>query len=345
MDANTLAPTVAAAAIAAAHVGNCNLSTDPKRMAVIKVWDAMFRGARKYVESEHFLAVHNMPHIVGVTGACENTDTLFTIDWYDGKKMFLPQSNQLYIEMLTQKVESGRVYGEIQSFRKELDADNRRLAQFSLFEIEHLGDLDELIGHLSNIVASAAKQVSQDCAKELALFGRKAEDLAALTFKRMTYADALELLKTEGFPELVWGDDLEAPHEGRLTELMGPMFVTHNPADIKFFNMRNNDEDPRVVNSTDLLLPLSGESAGAAEREFDGAKLRHKLETSSMLAGHIRQGMKLEDFEWYMSFHEQNEVALHSGAGVGMARVAQFILGQTDIRDCVPFLINRDNVI
>ena len=28
-----------------------------------------------------------------------------------------------------------------------------------------------------------------------------------------------------------------------------------------------------------------------------------------------------------------------------MARVAQFILDQTDIRDCVPFLINRDNVI
>ena len=44
-------------------------------------------------------------------------------------------------------------------------------------------------------------------------------------------------------------------------------------------------------------------------------------------------------------FHENHDVKLHSGAGVGMARVAQFILGQTDIRDCVPFLINRDNVI
>ena len=258
--------------------------------------------------------------------------------------MFLPQSNQLYTEMLTQKVENGRVYGEIQSFRKELNAGKRRLAQFSLFKIGHLGDLDELIGYLSNIVASAAKQVSQDCAKKLALFGRKAKDLATIIFKRMIYADAVELLKTEGFPELVWGDNLEAPHEGRQTELMGPMFVTHYPADIKFFNMRNN-EDHRVVNSTDLLLPLSGESVGAAEREFNGAKLRHKLETSSMLAGLIRQGMKFKDFEWYLSFHEQNEVALHSGAGVGMARVAQFILGQTDIRDCVPFLINRDNAI
>ncbi|SMB95128.1 tRNA synthetase class II (D K and N) [Hymenobacter roseosalivarius DSM 11622] len=337
----TLAPQ--AAAFAATR--NVNLSTDPKRMAIIKVWDAMFRGARKYVESEGFMAVHNMPHIVGVTGACENTDTLFTIDWYDGKKMFLPQSNQLYIEMLTQKVESGRVYGEIQSFRKEMKADSRRLAQFSLFEIEHIGDLDELLGHLSGIVASASRQVAQDCEKELALFGRNAADLSSLTFKRMTYTDAVEVLKGEGFPELQWGDDLEAPHEGRLTELMGPMFVTHYPADIKFFNMRNNDEDPRVVNSSDLLLPLAGESAGSAEREFDAAKLRHKLETSSMLEGLIRQGMKLSDFDWYLDFHKENEVKLHSGAGVGMARVAQFILGQEDIRECVPFLINRDNVI
>jgi len=79
-DANILTPTEAAVSIASVHVGNCNLSTDPKRIAVIKVWDAMFRGARKYAEPEHFLAVHNMPHIASVTGACENTDTLFTID-------------------------------------------------------------------------------------------------------------------------------------------------------------------------------------------------------------------------------------------------------------------------
>ncbi|TGE21643.1 hypothetical protein E5K00_15310 [Hymenobacter aquaticus] len=342
-DNTTLAQQMVAAAPAATR--NVNLSTDPKRMAVIKVWDAMFRGARKYVESEGFVAIHNMPHIVGVTGACENTDTLFTIDWYDGKKMFLPQSNQLYIEMLTQAIEGGRVYGEIQSFRKEMKADGRRLAQFSLFEIEHIGDLDELLGHLSGIVASASRQVAQDCAKELELFGRNPADLTNVTFKRMTYDAAVELLKTEGFPELQFGDDLVAEHEGRLTELMGPMFVTHYPEEIKFFNMKNNDEDSRVVNSSDLLLPLAGESAGSAEREFDADKLREKLMKSSMLEGLLRQGMKLEDFNWYLDFHKEHDVKLHSGAGVGMARVAQFILGQKDIRDCVPFLINRDNVI
>ena len=61
MDTNTLSPKVAAAAIASTHASNRNLSTDPKRMAVIKVWDSMMRGARKYCEQEGFVTIHNMP--------------------------------------------------------------------------------------------------------------------------------------------------------------------------------------------------------------------------------------------------------------------------------------------
>ena len=34
-----------------------------------------------------------------------------------------------------------------------------------------------------------------------------------------------------------------------------------------------------------------------------------------------------------------------AAATIVSARVAQFILDQTDIRDCVSFLINRENVI
>ena len=87
-------------------------------------------------------------------------------------------------------------------------------------------------------------------------------------------------------------------------------------------------------------------SAHAGNRNLStGAKLRHKQETSAMLAGPVCEGMKLEDFGWYLGFCGQRDVKLHSGAGVGMARVARFVLGQNDIRDCVPFLINRENVI
>ena len=53
MDTDTLTPTVAAATLASAYAGSHNLGTDPTRVAVIKVWDTMMRGARKGFHDEH----------------------------------------------------------------------------------------------------------------------------------------------------------------------------------------------------------------------------------------------------------------------------------------------------
>jgi asparaginyl-tRNA synthetase len=312
-----------------------------RRLAVIRVWDAMVRGARSYVERHGFVGVHNAPELVGITGACENVDTLFKVDYF-GQRAYLAQSDQLYLELLTPYLK--RVYAEIQSFRMEPEADDRHLCQFSLFEIEHLGDLDELIGHLAGIVQSAATEVATRCTAELALFGRSPRDLMGLRFARITYQQAVDALSTQ-FPDLAFGDDLTSVHEAALTEHFGPCFVTHYPLPIKFFNMKQNDEDERVVNSTDLLLPFAGESAGAAEREHDHDAIEARLKSSTMYERLIALGGKDEDFAWYLDAHKDKEIPLHSGAGIGLARVAQFILGADDIRDAVPFVVNRENLL
>ena len=312
-----------------------------RRLAVIRIWDAMFRGARRHVEDLGFIGVHNMPEIVGVTGACENVDTLFKLDFF-GKPAYLAQSDQLYLELLAPHL--GAVYAEMQSFRMEPEADDRHLCQFALFELEHLGTLDELIGNIAGTVQAAAREVASRCADDLALFGRCADDIINLRFGRITYTAAVELLQSE-FPYLSWGDDLVAEHEAALTRELGPCFVTHYPLPIKFFNMKQNDDDPRVVNSTDLLLPGSGESAGAAEREHKYERVVARLKSSSMYRRLIELGATDADFAWYLDAHKGKEIPLHSGAGIGMARVAQFILGVDDIREAVPFLINRDNLL
>jgi hypothetical protein len=107
---------VAVVAPAGAHLTDLS----GRRMAIVRIWDAMFRGARSYVERHGFVGVHNMPEIVGVTGACENVDTLFKVDFF-GKPAFLAQSDQLYLELLTPQL--GRVYAEIQSPRQPRRAD------------------------------------------------------------------------------------------------------------------------------------------------------------------------------------------------------------------------------
>lgn len=313
-----------------------------RRAALIRVWAAMFRGARRYVEGRGFVGVHNAPEIVGVTGACENVDTLFRVDYF-GRQAYLAQSDQLYLELLTPTL--GKVYAEIQSFRAEPEADARHLCQFALFEIEHLGGLDELIEHLSGIVHWALYEVATSCESELReYFDRDPAQLRRLEFARLTYTDAIERLRPE-FSGLTWGDDLRAEHELRLTELYGPCFVTHYPLPIKFFNMKQNADNPRVVNSTDLLLPFAGESAGAAEREHDHDAIQRRLKASAMYQRLIALGGKDEDFAWYLDAHKGREVPLHSGAGLGMARLAQFILGVRDIREAVPFVINSANLL
>jgi asparaginyl-tRNA synthetase len=180
--------------------------------------------------------------------------------------------------------------------------------------------------------------------EELEIFDRNPEDVRRVKFTRVTYEKAVGLLR-EDFPGLEFGDDLKAHHEARLTEKLGPVFVTHYPLPIKFFNMRQNFDDSRVVNSVDMLLPFSGESAGAAEREHDYETICRRLRSSAMYRRLIELGGKDEDFAWYLDAHKDREVPLHSGAGIGLARVAQFILGQKDIRQAVPFLLNRENLL
>ena len=103
--------------------------------------------------------------------------------------------------------------------------------------------------------------------------------------------------------------------------------------------MDTNTLAPKVAAAT-----LASAHVGNRNLSTDPKRMAVIKVWDAMMRG-ARRYCEQEGFEWYLSFHEEHDVKLHSGAGVGMARVAQFILGQTDIRECVPFLINRDNII
>lgn len=313
-------------------------STHSKHL--IMVWHHAIQGARKFCLENKFVQVHGAPELVGISGACENVSTLFPVDFF-GKKAYLTQSDQLYLETLTPSL--GRCWAEIQSFRAEPEADPRHLAQFSLFEIEHQGDFNLLLNNVEGIVKSMAAEVAANCQEELAFFKRSPEELLAQVsdIKRVTYTDAIEMLKPF-FPDLHWGDDLKANHEAKMTDLVGACFLTLFPLDIKFFNMRQSEDNPSVVNSADLLLPWSGESSGSAEREHEYERVVNRLKSSTMYKTLIALGGSDVDFEWYLNFHKNREIPLHSGAGIGVNRVIQFILGQEDIRTVTPFVVNRE---
>jgi len=317
------------------------LVTTKELETVARVEAALLKGARDYFIKEGFIEV-NAPHITKATGACENINTLFALDYF-GVQGYLSQTQQLYLEAMIPRLKKVWCVGP--SFRAEPESDNRHLTEFPLLEIEFEGNFEELLMHIENTICSMIKEVlrEEEMLKEI---GVNVERLKAVKapFKRITYDEAIKKLSSEG---IKWGDDLKSKHEKMLVEMHEnqPLFITHFPKPIKFFNMRENDYRPEIVNSTDLILPGSGEAVGAAEREYRHDKLRERLENSRMLEQLKIRGGSIEDFGWYLDCVKNNGIKLHSGCGIGLNRVTQFVLGADDIRKSTVFPLNSETIM
>lgn len=309
--------------------------------AVVKIESSLLKGTRKYFEENNFIEVV-VPHLTKATGACENIATMFELDYF-GQRVYLSQTGQLYLEVLTPFLEKVWYIGP--SFRAEPLADERHLAEFTLIELEFAGNFEELLKHIEGTICSMINFALSEREQELRLLNVDVERLKRIKrpFQRITYTEAVGLLAEYG---VQWGDDLKSHHEKMLVQMHGnqPLFVTHFPKAIKFFNMRENDENPAVVNSADLLLPASGEAVGAAEREYRYEKLHERLINSMMFKQLVEKGGSIEDFRWYLEFYKEPR-PLHSGCGIGLNRVTQFVLGTSDIRATTAFPLNKESVL
>ncbi len=320
---------------------------------IARVEAALISGAVRYCESHGYQLVL-IPHLTKATGACENFSTLFKTDLF-GEAAYLNQTGQLMLEAFMERFEKTYCYGP--SFRKETKADDRHLIEFPLFEIEVAEcDLERLKHEISNIIRSMLASAESSCSHELFHLCGDA-DLSSLMppYRSITYQKAINHLG------LSFGDDLKSSHEQELVKLNGgkPLFVTHYPQRIKFFNMRLNREDPLIVNSMDLLMPFSGEAVGAAEREEDYPTLRRRLEESDMLRllkESIREESKFKDsdsdeihaeamsrFDWYMDIIKEKPIR-HAGCGIGVNRITQAVLRTNDIRHATAFPLNRETL-
>lgn len=305
---------------------------------VARVEAALLKGARDYFIQEGFIEV-NAPHITKATGSCENIDTLFGLDYF-GNQGYLSQTQQLYLEAMIPRLKKVWCIGP--SFRAEPEADNRHLTEFPLLEIEFEGNFEELLNYVEGTICSMIGEVLKE---EKLLKGMRinTERLKKVKrpFTRITYEKAIEKVG------LKWGSDLKSVHEKMLAGMYGnqPIFITHFPKAIKFFNMRENDFRPDIVNSADLILPMSGEAVGSAEREYRHEKLKERLENSEMIKKLKARGGGIEDFQWYLDTVKENGIKMHSGCGIGLNRVTQFILGADDIRKCTVFPLNSETIM
>lgn len=308
--------------------------------AIAKIEASLLKGARKYFDKNGFVEVV-VPHLTKATGACENIDTMFSLSYF-GEQSYLSQTGQLYLETLTPFLKKVWCVGP--SFRAEPTVDGRHLTEFTLIELEFNGNLAQLMRHIENVVFSMIREVLRERREELMLFKVEEEKLLAgkPPFNKITYSEAVEDLAAYG---VKWGDDLKSHHEQFLVKIHGdkPLFITHYPKAIKFFNMKTNSKNPQIVNSTDLIFPHSGEAVGAAEREYEYEPLCERLAESNMLRQLVQRGGSIADFQWYLDFYKKYNMP-HAGCGIGLNRVTQFALGTDDIRATTVFPLNRESL-
>ena len=320
----------------------------------------ILKAGRESLEKRGYIEVI-VPRIVRATGACENVNTLFEVSvnqdfqWF-GSKAYLAQTGQLYLEALVPAL--NKVYCAGPSFRAESAVDNRHITEFLMFEIEFAGDFNQLLIEIETFIYDiAASLAASSQEKDLGLSAESLERLqnCPKVFSKITYDEAIKILQSLG-ENIGWGDDISSAREKILLEYFKnqPLFITRYPDPLwnhgrqieveKFFNMLPDPENPGRVLSSDLILPFGGEAVGAAARVHLADEMLKRLQNSRMFKRLRELGGGLDDFAWYIDKLKEGSVP-HAGCGFGLARIIQWILGTTDIKEAVTFPSNKAVII
>ncbi len=295
-----------------------------KQFAILRIRSRIMRAMMNWLDDHGFL---RMDTPILTPNACEGTTTLFETDYFD-EKAFLSQSGQLYNE--ANAAAFGKVYCFGPTFRAEKSKTRRHLMEFWMCEPEiAYCDYKQNMDIQEQFVTYIAEQVLEHCSIELDILQRdKAKlELIKAPFPRVTYDDAVKILKDSG-EEFTWGQDFGGGHETIISEHFGkPVFVTHFPAKIKAFYMQPDPERPEVVLGSDLLAPEGyGEVIGGGERIWDKALLEQRMK---------EHGLD-EDYDWYLDLRRFGSVP-HAGFGIGLERTVAWMCGREHIRETIPF--------
>ncbi len=321
--------------------------------AVARVRNCVCQSIHQFFQERDFLYVHTP---VITASDCEGAGEMFKVttlnldkvpqgengidyqlDFFD-RPTYLTVSGQLEAEIYATAL--GKVYSFGPTFRAENSNTSRHLAEFWMIEPEMaFYELRDNMDLAEQFLKRICSDVLERCTEDIDFFNQRIDDTVRATlqqiaeqdFARITYTEAVDLLEKSGeefeFP-VSWGTDLQSEHERYLTEkhLQGPVILYDYPSSIKPFYMKVND-DNRTVRAMDVLVPKVGEIIGGSQREDQLDVLTSRME---------QQQLNPNDYWWYVDLRRYGTVP-HSGFGLGLERMIQFVTGMTNIRDVIPF--------
>ncbi len=297
-----------------------------RQQAILRIRHEVIDAVRDYFNSRGFVLADTP---IFTPSACEGTTTLFPVQYFEDGTAYLTQSGQLYNEANAMAL--GKVYCFGPTFRAEKSKTRRHLTEFWMVEPEMAyADLDDAIALAEGLVVEVIGRVLERRKRELAALSRDTSKLESVRapFARITYDDAVKLLKEKGLP-FEWGGDFGSPDETALSEhFNGPVAVTGYPSAIKAFYFKPQAGRSEVSLSCDILAPEGyGEIIGGGQRLEDYDLLVKRIEEHKL---------PKEAFEWYLDLRRFGSVP-HSGFGMGIERVVSWICGLDHLREAIPY--------
>ncbi|AHH10256.1 asparagine--tRNA ligase [Borrelia coriaceae] len=259
-------------------------------------------------------------------------------DDFFGKQAFLTVTGQLHGEAYAMALSKIYTFGP--TFRAENSNTTRHASEFWMIEPEMaFFNLEDNINLAEDFLKYILRETLNNCNQDMEFFDnfiekgliKKIEDVINSNFEVITYTQAIKKLENANKTfeiQPYWGMDLQTEHERYLTEeiIKKPTTVIDYPKEFKAFYMKMN-EDNKTVKGMDILVPRIGEIIGGSEREDNLEKLNNRIKELNL---------EIETLNWYLDLRRFG-TAPHSGFGLGLERLIQYITGMTNIRDVIPF--------
>ncbi len=296
----------------------------PENLAIFKISSTVTRTIRDVFYRHGFVEVFT-PKIIAT--CTEGGAELFQVMYFE-RIAYLAQSPQLYKEQLTASLE--RVFEIGPAFRAEKHNTNYHLNEFISVDAEAaFMDYNDVMTILEEIIQEVYRVVSEQC-KDLLNVLKLDITVPKRPFKRITYDDALDLLRKRGF-EIKWGEDI--PHAGLqlLSEEIGePFFIVDWPTELRPFYTMPREDDPKYSESFDLVID-GIEIASGSTRIHERAKLEEEMR---------KRGLNPENFQFHLEVFDWG-MPPHAGFGLGLYRLLMVLLRRGNIREVVLYPRDR----